>query len=148
MRLKLYANQRQLWLPLISSLVTLPNAAEVRVTPSPVAKVRKLSKRRNRNAETVERPSKRWDRNALHGVEFWEDEDILRCHAFLLERSAQELIDPRTSDEVQMEVIEWMNNDAAQGAFSFAVCCNLFGADHEVVRSEIFSLFEQQKRLN
>ncbi len=121
MRIKLH-EPRQLWLPLVNSIVPF------RSQPKEVGL---------------------WDRYKEFEAGYWENEDIIRCHAFLLEESVKELFDGRTSARTRLEVIEWINDDSSPGRpFSFQVCCELFNADHEIVRSNIFGMMERQPLLH
>ncbi len=74
----------------------------------------------------------------------WSEEDILRLHGLLLEKSLHDLFDSRASVITRVEILEWIKlpRDGAN-AFSYWICCRLFGFDPEEIRDRVLKRYSQ-----
>jgi len=74
----------------------------------------------------------------------WVEEDIFRLHGHLLEKSLHDLFDSRASTLTRAEILEWMQLPRDQSnAFSYLVCCRLFGLDPEDIRDRVLKHYRQ-----
>ena len=116
-------NDRQLWLPLVVSIFGEP-----------------VSRSRLSNG---------WNNLEEYEADYWSDEDMIRCHGYLLEQSIKDLLDSRTGLDTKLEIIEWLQAITKPlKAFSFRTCCELFGYDSDDVRSAVLGRFEQKSNFH
>ena len=75
------------------------------------------------------------ERNAL-----WTDEDLVRLHGHLLEKSLHDLFDARTSAATRCEILAWLRaSQERSGAFSYRTCCALFGLNPDEIRERVLA---------
>ena len=75
----------------------------------------------------------------------WTEDDILRLHGLLLEKSLHDLFDRRVSAATRADILDWMQVPRMKsGAFSYRVCCHLFGLDAEEIRNQVFQRYRQR----
>lgn len=75
----------------------------------------------------------------------WTEDDILRLHGILLEKSLHDLLDLRVSAATRADIFEWMLAPREQSnAFSYRVCCRLFGLDAEEIRDRVLQRYRQR----
>ena len=75
----------------------------------------------------------------------WTEEDIIRLHGYLLEKSLHDLFDLRASAATRAEVLEWLLAPAGRSnAFSFMACCRLFGINPEEIREQVLERYRQR----
>lgn len=75
----------------------------------------------------------------------WTEDDILRLHGLLLEKSLHDLFDRRVSAATRADILDWMQVPRMEsGAFSYRECCRLFGVDAEEVRDQVLQRYRQR----
>ena len=92
--------------------------------------------------EVMPRPAASGTRNRVraerHGV--WTDEDLVRLHGHLLEKSLHDLFDARVSVATRREILAWLRVPKERsGAFSYRMCCALFGLDSDEIREGVLA---------
>lgn len=82
---------------------------------------------------------------ASFGVESkWDEDDILRLHGLLLEKSLHDLFDLRVSAATRADILEWLQTPREQSnAFSYRACCRLFCLDAEEIRDRVLKRYRQ-----
>lgn len=74
----------------------------------------------------------------------WTEDDIIRLHGYLLEKSLHDLFDLRASAATRAEVLEWLLAPLGRAnAFSFLACCRLFGINPEEIREQVLERYRQ-----
>lgn len=74
----------------------------------------------------------------------WTDEDLVRLHGHLLEKSLHDLFDARVSVATQREILAWLRAPRGRsGAFSYRLCCALFGLDSDEIRERVLAQHAQ-----
>lgn len=74
----------------------------------------------------------------------WTEDDILRLHGLLLEKSLHDLFDLRVSTATRADILEWLQMSGEQSnAFSYRACCRLFGLDAEEIRDRVLQRYRQ-----
>jgi len=72
----------------------------------------------------------------------WTEEDLVRLHGHLLEKSLHDLFDARVSLATRREILAWLRAPKEpSGAFSYRACCALFGLDPEVIRASVLERY-------
>jgi hypothetical protein len=75
----------------------------------------------------------------------WTEDDILRLHGLLLEKSLHDLFDLRVSAATRADILEWMQATKERSkAFSYRACCRLFGLDAEEIRDRVLQRYRQR----
>lgn len=75
----------------------------------------------------------------------WTEDDILRLHGLLLEKSLHDLFDLRVSAATRADILEWMQaTKERSNAFSYRACCRLFGLDAEEIRDRVLQRYRQR----
>lgn len=75
----------------------------------------------------------------------WTEDDIIRLHGYLLEKSLHDLFDLRASAATRAEVLEWLLAPKGRSnAFSFMACCCLFGINSEEILEQVLERFRQR----
>jgi len=75
----------------------------------------------------------------------WTEDDILRLHGLLLEKSLHDLFDLRVSAATRADILEWMQvTKERSNAFSYRACCRLFGFDAEEIRDRVLQRYRQR----
>ena len=70
----------------------------------------------------------------------WTDEDLVRLHGHLLEKSLHDLFDARVSAATRREILAWLLAPQEwPGAFSYRTCCALFGLDPDEIRERVLA---------
>ena len=78
------------------------------------------------------------------GIPAWTEDDIIRLHGYLLEKSLHDLFDLRASAVTRAEVLEWLLAPLGRSnAFSFLACCRLFGINPEEIREQVLERYRQ-----
>lgn len=74
-------------------------------------------------------------------LEEWSDEEVVNLHHVLLEQSMIQALNPRSSVDTRLDVLEWVNQvtpyKKKSPAFSFDACCKLSGYDPEELRETL-----------
>lgn len=74
----------------------------------------------------------------------WTDEDLVRLHGHLLEKSLHDLFDSRVFVVTRAEILQWLNaSNGPSAAFSYGMCCALFGLDSEEIRERVLERYRQ-----
>jgi hypothetical protein len=74
-------------------------------------------------------------------VFYWSEQAIKDLHIGILENALNNLKNPRVSVKVKREILEWINvptvpfRYAYKYAFSFQLCCQVAGLDHEQMQT-------------
>jgi hypothetical protein len=72
----------------------------------------------------------------------WSEIDVFRLHGLLLEKSLHDLFDLRVSSATRKEILEWMQAPKeGVEAFSFYVCCQMFGIVAEEIREQVLQRY-------
>lgn len=72
---------------------------------------------------------------------YWSEQAIRDLHIGILENALNDLKNPRVRDKVKREILEWINvptvpfRYAYKYAFSFQLCCQVAGLDHEEMQT-------------
>ena len=75
----------------------------------------------------------------------WTEDEILRLHGLLLEKSLHDLFDLRVSAATRADILEWMHAPREQSnAFSYRACCRLFGVDAEEIRDQVLHRYRRR----
>ena len=75
----------------------------------------------------------------------WTEDDIVRLHGYLLEKSLHDLFDLRVSAATRAEVLEWLlATKGRSNAFSFMACCRLFGINSEEILEQVLERYRQR----
>ena len=75
----------------------------------------------------------------------WTEDDILRLHGLLLEKSLHDLFDRRVSTATRLDILDWIQVPRADSsAFSYRACCRLFGLDAEEIRDQVLQRYRQR----
>ncbi len=75
----------------------------------------------------------------------WTEDDIVRLHGYLLEKSLHDLFDLRASAATRAEVLEWLLAPKRRSnAFSFMACCRLFGLNPEEILEQVLERYRQR----
>jgi len=75
----------------------------------------------------------------------WTEDDIIRLHGYLLEKSLHDLFDLRASAATRAEVLEWLlATKGRSNAFSFMACCRLFGINSEEILEQVLERYRQR----
>ncbi len=75
----------------------------------------------------------------------WTEDDILRLHGLLLEKSLHDLFDLRVSAKTRADILDWMRAPrSASGAFTYRACCRLFGLDDEEIRDRVLERYRRR----
>ena len=75
----------------------------------------------------------------------WTEDDILRLHGHLLEKSLHDLFDLRMSAKTRADILDWMRAPrSASGAFTYRACCRLYGLDDEEIRDRVLECYQQR----
>ena len=75
----------------------------------------------------------------------WTEDDILRLHGLLLEKSLHDLFDLRVSAKTQADILDWMRAPRSEsGAFTYRACCRLFGLDDEEIRDRVLERYRRR----
>jgi hypothetical protein len=70
----------------------------------------------------------------------WTDEDLVRLHGHLLEKSLHDLFDARVSVATRREILAWLRAPKERSnAFSYRTCCALFGLDADEIRERVLA---------
>lgn len=78
------------------------------------------------------------------GAAHWIEDDILRLHGLLLEKSLHDLFDSRASAVTRAEILEWIFSPRGNSKpFSYCACCRLFGLDPEEIRDRVLKRYRQ-----
>lgn len=78
----------------------------------------------------------------------WTDEDLVRLHGHLLEKSLHDLFDGRVSVATRQDILAWLRAPKERsGAFSYGTCCALFGLDSEEIRMRVLERYRQHPDL-
>jgi hypothetical protein len=76
----------------------------------------------------------------------WTEDDIVRLHGYLLEKSLHDLFDLRASAATRAEVLEWLLAPKGRSnAFSFMACCRLFGINSEEILERVLKRYRQRR---
>lgn len=79
------------------------------------------------------------------GIPKWTEDDIIRLHGYLLEKSLHDLFDLRASAATRAEVLEWLlATKGRSNAFSFTACCRLFGINSEEILEQVLERYRQR----
>lgn len=74
-------------------------------------------------------------------LEQWTDEEVVHLHHVLLEQSMIQALNPRSSADTRIDVLEWVDQitpfKKKSPAFSFDACCKLSGYDPEELRDTL-----------
>jgi hypothetical protein len=77
----------------------------------------------------------------------WADDELVRLHGHLLEKSLRDLFDARVSAATRAEILEWMRSPRDRwSAFSYLVCCAVFGFDPQDIRERVLERYQQHQR--
>ena len=77
----------------------------------------------------------------------WSDDDLVRLHGHLLEKSLRDLFDARVSAATRAEILEWMRSPRDRwSAFSYLACCAVFGFDPPVIRERVLERYREHQR--
>ena len=75
----------------------------------------------------------------------WTEDDILRLHGLLLEKSLHDLFDLRVSARTRADILDWMRAPrSGSGAFTYRACCRLFGLDDEEIRDRVLERYRRR----
>jgi hypothetical protein len=75
----------------------------------------------------------------------WTEDEILRLHGLLLEKSLHDLFDLRVSARTRADILDWMRAPRSEsGAFTYRACCRLFGLDHEEIRDRVLERYRRR----
>ena len=75
----------------------------------------------------------------------WTDDDIIRLHGLLLEKSLHDLFDLRVSAATRADILEWMLSPKDRSnAFSYLACCRLFGINPEEIQERVLERYRQR----
>jgi hypothetical protein len=75
----------------------------------------------------------------------WTEEDILRLHGALLEKSLHDLFDRRVSAKTKADILDWVRAPSSEfRGFTYQSCCHLFGLDDEAIRDQVLAHYERQ----
>ena len=75
----------------------------------------------------------------------WTEDDILRLHGLLLEKSLHDLFDRRVSAATRLDILDWIQVPRTESsAFSYRACCRLFGLDDEEIRDRVLERYQRQ----
>ena len=75
----------------------------------------------------------------------WTEDDLIRLHGYLLEKSLHDLFDLRASAATRAEVLEWLlATKGRSNAFSFMACCRLFGINSEEILEQVLERYRQR----
>jgi hypothetical protein len=72
---------------------------------------------------------------------YWSEQAIRDLHIGILENALNDLKNPRVREKVKREILEWINvptvpfRYAYKYAFSFQLCCQVAGLDHEEMQA-------------
>jgi hypothetical protein len=92
--------------------------------------------------ETMPRPAASGRREGVRAGRHvvWSDEDLVRLHGHLLEKSLHDLFDARVSVATRREILAWLRAPKERsGAFSYRTCCALFGLDSDEIRERVLA---------
>ena len=92
--------------------------------------------------EVMPRPAASGTRNRVRAESHvvWTDEDLVRLHGHLLEKSLHDLFDARVSVATRREILVWLRAPKERsGAFSYRMCCALFGRDSDEIRERVLA---------
>ena len=74
----------------------------------------------------------------------WTEDEILRLHGLLLEKSLHDLFDRRVSAATRLDILDWMQAPRTESsAFAYRACCRLFGLDAEEIRDQVLQRYRQ-----
>jgi hypothetical protein len=75
----------------------------------------------------------------------WTEDDILRLHGLLLEKSLHDLFDLRVSAKTRADILGWLRAPRSEsGAFTYRACCRLFGLDDEEIRDRVLERYRRR----
>ena len=75
----------------------------------------------------------------------WTEDDILRLHGLLLEKSLHDLFDLRVSAATRLDILDWMQAPRTEAsAFAYRACCRLFGLDDEEIRDRVLERYRRR----
>lgn len=81
----------------------------------------------------------------ISGAPNWTEDDIIRLHGHLLEKSLHDLFDLRVSAATRADILEWMLSPKDRSnAFSYLACCRLFGIDPEEILERVLERYRQR----
>lgn len=82
---------------------------------------------------------------ALRAGEEITDDYIDWLREYLLKLTLRQIIHPQVSDKNWREAVDWLLSDEIH-PFSFRVCCNASGADHEDVREGTLQIMRKHMK--
>lgn len=89
-------------------------------------------------------PGDAGDVTKYDGTAHWIEDDILRLHGLLLEKSLHDLFDSRASAVTREDILEWILSPRDKpNPFSYWACCRLFGLDPEEIRERVLERYRQ-----
>lgn len=89
-------------------------------------------------------PGDAGDVTKYDGAAHWIEDDILRLHGLLLEKSLHDIFDSRASAVTREDILEWILSPGDQPSpFSYWACCRLFGLDPEEIRDRVLKRYRQ-----
>ncbi|MBP9158396.1 MAG: hypothetical protein KBF53_11560 [Sphingobium sp.] len=75
----------------------------------------------------------------------WTEDEILRLHGLLLEKSLHDLFDLRVSAATRTDIFQWLQAPRVEsGAFTYRACCRLFGLDADEIRDQVLQRYRQR----
>jgi len=77
----------------------------------------------------------------------WSDDDLVRLHRRLLQKSLRALFDSRVCAATRVEILDWLSPRECSNAFSYYACCALSGLDPEVIRDRVLERYRRRDSL-